>query len=112
MSMLQSTRDVVIRTESWRAATEFYGSALGLPEVYRSDTLVGFETGAFRLYVGQGAAHGPVFEFLVVDVGASRDRLLAAGGTLREEDASVPRRYLADPYGLVFNLGRSRPAPP
>jgi hypothetical protein len=85
---------------------------LGLPEVFGSDALVGFEAGAFRLYVEQGAAHWPVFEFLVADVGATGDRLLAAGCTLREEDASVPRCYLADPYGLVFNLGRSRPAPP
>ncbi len=109
MAMFRSTRDVIIRTESWRAATEFYRSVLGLPEVSRSDTLVGFEAGAFRLYVEQGTAHGPVFEFLVPDVQAARDRLLAAGCTIREQDASVPRCYLEDPYGLVFNLGRPRP---
>jgi catechol 2,3-dioxygenase-like lactoylglutathione lyase family enzyme len=110
VATLKSSRDVILRTESWRAATEFYGAVLGLPEVFRSDTLVGFETGSFRLYVEQGAAHGPVFEFLVPDVGAARDRLLAAGCTIREEDPSVPRCYLADPHGLVFNLGPARPA--
>jgi catechol 2,3-dioxygenase-like lactoylglutathione lyase family enzyme len=69
--------------------------------------MLGFETGAFRLYVEKGAAHGPVFEFLVADVAAAKTRLLAAGCTLVEEDASVPRCYVRDPYGVTFNLGKA-----
>jgi catechol 2,3-dioxygenase-like lactoylglutathione lyase family enzyme len=104
----ESSRDVIIRTEAWREATEFYRSALGLPIVSRSPTLVGFETGAFRLYLERGAAHGPVFEFLVADVEAAKRALVAAGCRVREEDAAIPRCYLEDPYGLAFNLGRAR----
>jgi hypothetical protein len=33
--------------------------------------------------------------------------LLKAGCVVVEEDASVPRCYLRDPFGLVFNLGES-----
>jgi hypothetical protein len=43
---------------------------------------------------------------LVADVAATRDRLLAAGCTLLEEDPGLPRCYLRDPFGLTFNLGR------
>jgi hypothetical protein len=66
---------------------------------------MGFETGAFCLYVEKGESHGPVFEFLVPDVQALKQRLVADGCVVLEEDASVPRCYIRDPYGLVFNIG-------
>ncbi len=104
----RSSRDVIIRTEAWREATTFYESVLGLPVVYRSDSLIGFETGAFCLYVEKGEEHGPVFEFLVPDVQTARGDLLSAGCTIQEEDVAVPRCYIRDPYGLVFNIGHAR----
>jgi catechol 2,3-dioxygenase-like lactoylglutathione lyase family enzyme len=103
-----SSREVIIRTEAWDEATRFYKSILGLPITYRSSTMLGFETGAFCLYVEKGAEHGPVFEFLVPDVGAAKARLIAAGCTVEEEDASLPRCYIRDPYGVVFNIGQAR----
>lgn len=69
--------------------------------------MIGFETGSFCLYVEKGEDHGPVFEFLVPDVEAARDKLVAAGCTVLEEDPSLPRCYLRDPYGVVFNLGQA-----
>jgi len=103
----ESSRDVIIRTALWQRAIEFYGSVLGLPVVYRSDTLMGFETGAFRLYVAQGSEHGPVFELLVPELAAAKTRLLAAGCTLQEENASLPRCYIRDPFGIVFNIAQT-----
>src|SRR5262244_3266479 len=103
-----STRDVIIRTPDWAQATRFYGTVLGLPVTTHSDTLLSVETGSFCLYIEKGQEHGPVFEFLVADVQATRDQLVAAGCTVVEEDASVPRCYLRDPCGLVFNLGKAR----
>jgi catechol 2,3-dioxygenase-like lactoylglutathione lyase family enzyme len=104
----QSSRDVIIRTKSWAKATKFYQSVLGLPVTHRGKTMIGFETGAFSLYVEKGEEHGPVFEFLVPDVQAAKRKLLAAGCTLLEENPSLPRCYLRDPYGLVFNVGQAR----
>jgi len=103
-----SSRDVIIRTPAWQRAIDFYGSVLGLPVVYRNERMLGFETGSFRLYVEQGGEHGPVFEFLVPDVAAARNRLVAAGCTVQEEDPSLPRCYVRDPFGIVFNIGRAR----
>jgi predicted enzyme related to lactoylglutathione lyase len=102
----RSTRDIIIRTEKWAEATKFYKSVLGLAVTHRSKTMLGFETGAFCLYVEKGQDHGPVFEFLVPDFQAAKARLLAAGCKLLEEDASVPRCYIRDPYGVVFNIGQ------
>ena len=107
MPELTSSRDVIIRTRSHGAALRFYCEVLGFAVASRAAGMVGLETGAFRLYVEAGEAHGPVFDFLVADVAAAKARLLAAGCTLIEEDAGVPRCYLRDPYGLVFNLGRA-----
>jgi predicted enzyme related to lactoylglutathione lyase len=107
-SEFRSSRDVIIRTDAWAEATRFYRSVLGLPVTQQSGTLMGFETGGFCLYVEKGNEHGPVFEFLVADVQAAKRRLVAAGCTVLEEDPSLPRCYIQDPYGLVFNIGHAR----
>jgi hypothetical protein len=86
-------------------AVSFYETILGFAVIYRSESLVGFETGTFCLYVEKGAPHEPVLDFLTPDVTVLRDRLLAAGCKLIEESASAPRCYLRDPFGLIFNLG-------
>jgi len=101
----RSSRDVIIRTEALAEAASFYGSVLGLPVSSESETLMRFETGAFCLYVEKGKEHGPVFEFLVPDVQAAKSRLVGAGCTVLEENASIPRCYIRDPYGIVFNIG-------
>jgi catechol 2,3-dioxygenase-like lactoylglutathione lyase family enzyme len=103
----KSSRDVIVRTGNWSEAVTFYGSVLGLPTAYRGANMVGFETGSFRLYVEKGPEHGPVFEFLLADVEAAKNELLEAGCTLVEEDPALPRCYIKDPFGLVFNIGRA-----
>jgi predicted enzyme related to lactoylglutathione lyase len=106
-STFRSTREVIIRTEAWEQAVKFYESTLGLKATPVTDTMVGFETGTFCLYVEKGKPHAPVFEFLVPDVQAAKRELVAAGCTVVEEDASAPRCYIRDPYGVVFNIGRT-----
>jgi catechol 2,3-dioxygenase-like lactoylglutathione lyase family enzyme len=103
----RSSREVILRTEKWSDAVRFYGSVLGLPVAYETASMVGFETGEFRLYVEKGKPHGPVFEFLVPDVQAAKQRLTTAGCTVVEEDPALPRCYLEDPFGLVFNIGQA-----
>jgi predicted enzyme related to lactoylglutathione lyase len=103
----EASRDVIIRTENWSAALKFYGSILGLPITDRAETIVGFETGAFCLYVEEGKEHGPVFDFLVPDIQAAKQQLVAAGCIVIEENPRIPRCYIRDPYGMIFNLGQA-----
>jgi catechol 2,3-dioxygenase-like lactoylglutathione lyase family enzyme len=105
-STFHATGDVIIRTGDLNAAVCFYQSVLGLPITYRSDNLVGFNTGAFTLYVERGTAHGPIFEFLVRDIDQAKAQLLASGCRLIEEDPSLPRCYMQDAQGLTFNIRR------
>lgn len=100
----RATRDVIIRTEDFAAATQFYENVLGLQIFYRKPSMIGFETGGFRLYVEHGPTHGPVFEFRVPNLEAAKRDLVAAGCVVIEEDPAVPRCYLRDPHGLVFNI--------
>jgi hypothetical protein len=78
--------------------------------VHRSDSLIGFDAGALRLYVESEPRHGPVFDFLVPDMQAAKQALVSAGCTVDEEDPSVPRCYIRDPYGLVFNIEQKHQA--
>jgi predicted enzyme related to lactoylglutathione lyase len=103
-----SSRDVIVRTDAWAEATQFYESVLGLPVTLRTDTLMGFESGAFCLYVEKGHEHGPVFEFLVPDILAAKRKLIDAGCTIQEENPDVPRCYIRDPFGVAFNLAQAR----
>jgi catechol 2,3-dioxygenase-like lactoylglutathione lyase family enzyme len=59
-------------------------------------------------YVEKGPAFGPVFEFYVADLEAAKTKLLAAGCRIEQEDPSVPRCYVRDPYGLIFNLAEKK----
>ena len=107
LTEFKASRDIIIRTENWAEALQFYRSVLNLPMMEQGDTIVGFETGSFCLYVEQGKEHGPVFEFLVSDVQAAKRKLVAAGCSVIEEDPGIPRCYIRDPYGMVFNVGQA-----
>ena len=101
---MQASRDVILQTPDLDAATEFYERILGLKVFERSTALMGFDAGSFRLFVERGDAPGPVFEFHADRAADAKARLLAAGCTVVDEDASIPRCYLRDPFGLTFNL--------
>jgi catechol 2,3-dioxygenase-like lactoylglutathione lyase family enzyme len=103
----RSSRDVILRTHSWTQAQDFYARILGFNVTHEPNAMLRVETGAIRLFVERGEPHGPVFDFLVRDVQTAKKDLLAAGCVLVEEDLSVPRCYLRDPFGLVFNVGQS-----
>jgi catechol 2,3-dioxygenase-like lactoylglutathione lyase family enzyme len=102
---IKSSRDIILRTNRWDEAVRFYDTTLGFKVIYRCDSIVGFDTRALILYVEKGAEHGPVFDFLTYGVQAAKKRLVAAGCSIVEENPRLPRCYLKDPFGLVFNLG-------
>jgi catechol 2,3-dioxygenase-like lactoylglutathione lyase family enzyme len=100
-----SSRDVILRTKKMAEAAQFYETTLGLKPTMQREGMLGFETGAFQLFVEDGApAHGPVFDMWVPSLEAAKEKLLAAGCTIQEEDPSIPRCYVRDPFGLVFNI--------
>jgi predicted enzyme related to lactoylglutathione lyase len=104
---MKSTSDVMLRTNDFQGARAFYQGVLGYPIVSDSERVIGFDTGSFILYFEHGDDNGSVFEFEVDDVDAAKNTLLANGCTLLEEDPDLPRCYLRDRFGLIFNLTTS-----
>ncbi|MEA1672508.1 VOC family protein [Nitrospirillum sp. BR 11163] len=105
---IAATRDVLLQTPDLAAATAFYEKVLGFSVFHRTPTLVGLETGAFRLYLETAASVGPVLEFLVDDFDQALSDLLAAGCVIVDRDLAVPRCHVRDPQGLLFNLASRR----
>src|ERR1700730_18376442 len=104
--LIRSTRDVIIRTPDAKAAADFYQQALGLAGTQRVGDNVGLETGTLQLVVEQGEALPAFLDFLVQDVQATKAVLVAAGCVIVEENPTIPRCYMRDPFGLTFNLGK------
>jgi predicted enzyme related to lactoylglutathione lyase len=102
----QSSRDILIQTERVEEARAFYEALFEVSAFQNDPQMVGIETGAFRLFVDRRPKLGPILEVLVDDFESRKAALVAAGCTIVEEDSSVPRCYVRDPYGLLFNLGR------
>jgi catechol 2,3-dioxygenase-like lactoylglutathione lyase family enzyme len=101
-----STRDILIQTDDLDAATEFYEKVLGLEVFMREPAMTGLESGAFRLFLDKAEPYGPVLEFKVDDLEAAKRALTAAGCRIENEDQSIPRCYIRDPFGLIFNIAQ------
>ena len=101
-----STRDVLIQTDRPEEAKSFYEAVLGFMVFDENPQMRGLETGAFRLFLDPGSPLGPVMEFMVDDVQKMKVRLVAAGCSVVQEDALIPRCYIRDPFGLIFNLSQ------
>ncbi len=106
----RASRDVLLQVADIEQAARFYERSFGFTRFRTTEQIVGLETGAFRLFLDRAKPLGPVFDFLVDDVPAGRDHLEQAGCTLLAWDESVPRCYLRDPFGLIFNVGKRRGA--
>lgn len=61
MPNIRSSRDVIIRTGNWPEAVRFYETVLGFAVSSRAEAMIGFETGAFHLYVEQVSLTGRYF---------------------------------------------------
>jgi catechol 2,3-dioxygenase-like lactoylglutathione lyase family enzyme len=101
---MKSSRDVLVQTENLDAAAIFYEKVLGLKIFQRTGQLIGFDAGNFRLFIDKGEPYGPVFEFYVPNLEQARKLLLENGCRIEIEDPSIPKCYIRDPFGLVFNI--------
>ena len=68
--------------------------------------MIGLEAGGLRLFVEKAEPFGPVLEFFVDDFEEAKANLVEAGCAVEIEDPSVPKCYMRDPFGLIFNLAR------
>ena len=100
-----ATRDILLQTPHLQEATAFYRDTLGMRVFLSTPELVGIDAGAFQLYLELAPTLGPVLEMLVDDLPSARRQLLDEGCVILQENPAIPRLYLRDPFGLIFNLG-------
>jgi predicted enzyme related to lactoylglutathione lyase len=101
---MTASSDILLQTPDIEAAASFYEQQLGLTVFMREPGMIGLEAGAFRLYLDRATTLGPVLDFFVPSVEAAKRSLTAAGATIEAEDPAIPRCYIRDPFGLIYNI--------
>jgi len=59
-----------------------------------------------NLFIEHGPALGPVLEVTVASVEEAKARLTKNGCEIVKDEPDLPRCYIKDPYGLIYNLTR------
>lgn len=108
--MARGTRDILLQTERIEEAAAFYERQFGLTRFMDEPGMIGLEADGFRLFLDRAPPYGPVLELFVDDLEAAKASLVGAGARIDEEDPSIPRCYVTDPFGLTYNIVRKRGA--
>ena len=96
--------DILIQSEDPKKAAQFYVEQLGFTVTDDNPKMMGLRGDKINLYIEPGAPLGPVLEVTVKDVAEARDRLVRGGCTIIKDEPDVPRIYVRDPQGLIYNL--------
>ena len=95
--------DILIQTEDPEKAAAFYVQHLGF-EITATKPMIGLHGNHINLFIGRGPALGSVLEVTVDNVQEASARLLKQGCEIIKDEPHVPRTYVRDPYGLIYNL--------
>jgi catechol 2,3-dioxygenase-like lactoylglutathione lyase family enzyme len=96
--------DILIQAEDPKKAAEFYVNALGFQITDHNPKMIGLHGKHINLFIEPGPALGPVFEVTVKSVKEARESLQKQGCKIIKDEPHVPRVYVKDPYGLIYNL--------
>jgi catechol 2,3-dioxygenase-like lactoylglutathione lyase family enzyme len=96
--------DILIQAKDPKAAAAFYVKELGFTVDDNNPNMIGLHGENINLFIEPGPPLGPVLEVTVPNVAEARKRLVAAGGRVVKDEPQVPRVYIQDPYGLLYNL--------
>lgn len=95
---------ICLQTPQRDEAKEFYEKVMGLKVASLDKGSVELEAEQNRLFLDMGDPLGPILEFLVPDVEAAKEELLAHGCEIVMWEGKGGCCYLRDPFGFVFNL--------
>jgi predicted enzyme related to lactoylglutathione lyase len=95
--------DILIQSPDPKAAAAFYVEQLGFT-ITQEKPMLGLHGNHINLFIEQGPPLGPVFEVTVPDVEEAKRRLVKQGCQIVKDEPHVPRTYVQDPHGLIYNL--------
>ena len=95
--------DILIQAPDPKSAAAFYVNQLGF-EVTGEKPMISLHGDNINLFIEQGPPLGPVLEVTVPNVEEAKLRLVKNGCKVIKDEPHVPRVYIQDPYGLIYNL--------
>jgi hypothetical protein len=95
--------DILIQAPDPERAAAFYVEQLG-SEITAHEPMLALQGPNINLYIEQSPALGPVLEVTVADVEEATRRLLEQYCLVVKDEPEFPRRYVRDPFGLIYNL--------
>ncbi len=99
----RSNNDVAIHVPDLGKAEAFYGGVLGFTLASKTDTMLEFDTGTFRLWVNEDTETRSFVPSLdVADIEAAKRRLEAAGCTILRSGSTD--LYFEDPFGFIVDV--------
>ena len=96
--------DILIQAPDPKRAARFYVENLGFEITDSNPKMIGLHGDHINLFIEPGPPLGPVLEVSVDDVAAARTRLVRNGCAVVKDEPEVPRCYVRDPQGLIYNL--------
>ena len=97
--------DILIQSPDPEKAAAFYVDQLGF-EITATTPMIGLDGGHINLFIEEGPPLGPVLEVTVDDVDEAKARLVKNECEVIKDEPHVPRCYVRDPFGLIYNLTR------
>ena len=96
--------DILIQAEDPKNAASFYVQQLAFKITDETPRMISLDGQHINLFIELGPALGPVFEVTVESVEEAKIRLVKNGCTIVKDEPDLPRCYLKDPFGLIYNL--------
>lgn len=96
--------DILIQAKNPKKAAEFYVKELGFEVTDANPKMIGLHGPNINLFIEPGPAIGTVLEVTVKSVKEAKARLKKKGCRIIKDEPHVPRTYIKDPNGLIYNL--------
>jgi predicted enzyme related to lactoylglutathione lyase len=98
--------DILIQAPDPKEAALFYVEQLGFEITDETPDMISLHGANINFFIERGPMLGPVLEVSVGDVATAKRRMTKAGCDILKDEPDVPRCYVRDPQGLIYNLAR------
>jgi hypothetical protein len=96
--------EILIQSPSPRDAAQFYVEQLGFAIAGDTAETISLHGHHISRFIERGPAPGPMLEVAVAIVAETRERLTRDGCMIVKDDPHLPRCYVIDPFGPIYNL--------
>lgn len=96
--------DILIQAEDPRKAASFYVNELAFEITEETPNMISLHGKHINMFIERGPALGPVLEVTVKNVETAKASLQKSGCEIVKDEPEIPRCYVRDPNGLIYNL--------